>query len=146
MTNDAQGISRVVNKLNDVQTKPICEARIAIAKIFNLLDVKNIIVVDDEIKNGPSFAEFYVRSNTLDKNNRARLISITKNLKIDFDRLDEDFFKEELQEKWDSLQNDEQDDLLHKMGWTSGRKTFGTLNELFSGYNPNFISFDEWRK
>lgn len=147
MAKETEGQDRAV-EVGIVDAKHQAElqsAKDAVNRVFKLLGVKNVVVVDDELNAAPEVGDLIARYRKVKAENPNRLKTI-KRLASVSQGDNQDDIRQDLTEIWNKLDEQQQDDLLVEMGWIPGRKTFAILKDLLIDYNPNFLSFAKWQE
>lgn len=127
------------------QEAELHNARAAIDRVFGLLGVKDVIVVDDEVRVGAEFSDLVKQLTKIKQENPLRLNQLKELNGVDL-RGSLEEIRDDLESAWEKLLPEEQDTLLTKMGWTPGRRTFELLRTLLGSYTLKFLSLAEWRE
>ncbi|HYE18501.1 MAG TPA: hypothetical protein VEA69_08655 [Tepidisphaeraceae bacterium] len=130
--------------LNVVQVTDLALAKTAVGRVFTLLGIKTVVIVDDELDAAPEVGDLIARYRIYLKEAPERIETI-KELESVARSDDEADVRQDLQELWDRLTEEQRERILLRMDWISGRKTFQALNELLADHNPTFISLSQWK-
>jgi hypothetical protein len=121
-------------------------ARAALDRVFKLLGVKRVVIVDDELNATAEIGDFIARYLKLRRDNAARVKQMAALASVTHDATEEADVREDLQKVWDQLDDDKRDELMMNMDWISPKRTFSALDELLRGYHAEFLSLAKWKE